>query len=127
MLRYGDKHNADVAGGLKAELSMEYGSDYSDAVIQSMILFLALIICYMIITLPIIVCICMLPGVVYRHYESRRRRYNDDQPSRLRAKQENDKRNKIRSRQRQACNTYNNLHLIQVVVHSDFFSFITSD
>lgn len=62
MLRYSDKHNADVAGALKAELSMEYGSNYSDAVIQSMILFLASIICYMIITLPIIVHICMLPG-----------------------------------------------------------------
>ena len=36
-----DKHNADVASVLKAELSEEYGSNYSDAVIQSMLLFLS--------------------------------------------------------------------------------------
>jgi len=40
-VRYGDKHNADVASVLKAELSEEYGSNYSDAVIQSMLLFLS--------------------------------------------------------------------------------------
>ena len=40
-------------------------------------------------------------GAVYRYYESRRRIYNDSQPSRLAAKKTNERRNKIRNRQRQ--------------------------
>lgn len=40
-------------------------------------------------------------GAVYRHYESRRRIYNDQQPSREAARLENERKTKIRNRQRQ--------------------------
>jgi len=40
---------------------------------------------------------------VHRYYESRRRLYNDAQPGRLSAKEENDRKSKIRARQRQVC------------------------
>ena len=40
-------------------------------------------------------------GAVYRYYESRRRIYNDSKPSRLAAKKTNEKKNRIRNRQRQ--------------------------
>ena len=40
-------------------------------------------------------------GAVYRYYESRRRVYNDSKPSRLAAKKTNEKKNRIRNRQRQ--------------------------
>ena len=39
-------------------------------------------------------------GVVYRHFESRRRIYLDNRPSRLLAKEANMKKNKVRNRQR---------------------------
>ena len=40
-------------------------------------------------------------GAVYRYYESRMRIYNDSKPSRLAAKKTNEKKNRIRNRQRQ--------------------------
>ena len=40
-------------------------------------------------------------GAVYRYYESRRRIYNGSKPSRLAAKKTNEKKNRIRNRQRQ--------------------------
>lgn len=55
---------------------------------------------YKIIACVFNLCILFV-GAVYRHFESRRRIYNDSQPSRLAAKKTNEKRNKIRSRQRQ--------------------------
>lgn len=53
----------------------------------------------------------LVPGAVSRHFESRRRIYNDSQLSRISIKEENDKKTKIKNRQRQVSTSYNVLTL----------------
>ena len=45
-------------------------------------------------------CLPTLLGVVYRQYDTKRRKFNDSQPGRLSAKQTSDRNNKLSSRQR---------------------------
>jgi len=46
-------------------------------------------------------------GAVSRHFESRRRIHNDSQLSRISIKEENDRKTKLKNRQRQVNNRYN--------------------
>ena len=48
--------------------------------------------------------ICVFVGVVYCYYESTRRKYLDDQPGRLSAKERNQRNTKVRNRQKQVVN-----------------------
>ena len=47
---------------------------------------------------------------VYRYYESRRRMYLDEQPERAAIKAENDRKTKLKSRQRQVCICFSLYH-----------------
>ena len=50
--------------------------------------------------------ICVFVGVVYRYYESTRRKYLDDQPGRLSAKERNQRNTKVHNRQKQVVNFF---------------------
>lgn len=53
------------------------------------------------VILPLLPCYVYILGAVHRYYESRRRQYIDSKPERVAIKEHNDKKTKLKSRQKQ--------------------------